>query len=98
MAFAGDCGAELDLRVMGARANLEEDAVLLFSESNTRFVVEVAQQYADGFRALFAGLPLAELGQVASNDRLLIRGMSRDTLIDLPIDALRQAWKSPLAW
>lgn len=98
MAFSGNLGADIDLRVMGAHSGLEHDAVLLFSESNTRFVVEVAPANVERFRELFAGLPLAELGTVSALPRLVVRGMTNETRIDAALDELKQAWKSPLAW
>jgi len=98
MAFSGHLGADIDLRVMGAHSGLEHDAVLLFSESNTRFVVEVAPADVERFRGLFAGLPLAELGTVSALPRLVVRGMTNETRIDAGLDELKQAWKSPLAW
>jgi phosphoribosylformylglycinamidine synthase len=84
--------------VAGARFGLENDLVLLFSESNTRFVAEVPQACAPRFRELFAGLPLAELGTVTPLPRLVVRGMTNATCIDTAIDDLKNAWKSPLAW
>ena len=98
MAFSGNLGADLDLRVMGAHSGLEHDAVLLFSESNTRFVAEVAPADVETFRGLFAGLPLAELGTVSALPRLVIRGMTNETRIDSGLEELKRAWKSPLAW
>ncbi|MFN9373845.1 MAG: phosphoribosylformylglycinamidine synthase subunit PurL [Planctomycetaceae bacterium] len=98
MAFSGGLGADIDLRVMGAQSGLEHDALLLFSESNTRFVAEVAPADVERFRGLFAGLPLAELGTVSALPRLVIRGMTNETRVDVGLAELKQAWKSPLAW
>ena len=98
MAFSGGLGADVDLRVMGAQCGLEHDALLLFSESNTRFVAEVAPADVERFRGLFAGLPLAELGTVSALPRLVIRGMTNETRVDVGLAELKQAWKSPLAW
>ena len=41
MAFAGDRGMELDLVTAAKATGLDDAATLLFSESNTRFLVEV---------------------------------------------------------
>jgi phosphoribosylformylglycinamidine synthase len=98
MAFSGGLGADIDLRVMGAQCGLEHDAILLFAESNTRFVAEVPPADVERFRGLFAGLPLAELGTVSALPRLVIRGMTNETRIDVGLAELKQAWKSPLAW
>jgi phosphoribosylformylglycinamidine synthase len=98
MAFAGGLGAQLDLRLLGAQSQIEEDAVLLFSESNTRFLIEVPAGQAAAVRELFAGLPLVELGAVCAEQRLTIRGMTGATVVDVGTEELRSAWKSPLAW
>ena len=98
MAFAGGLGAQLDLRLLGAQSQIEEDAVLLFSESNTRFLIEVPAGQVAAVRELFAGLPLVELGAVCAEQRLTIRGMTGATVVDVGTEELRSAWKSPLAW
>ena len=41
MAFAGGLGLELELAPLRSASGLEDPAVLLFSESNTRFLIEV---------------------------------------------------------
>jgi len=98
MAFAGGLGAQIDLRLLGAQSQLENDAELLFSESNTRFVLEVPAGQATAVRELFAGCPLVELGAVCSEPRLTIRGMTGSTVVDLGLAEMRAAWKAPLAW
>ena len=60
------------------RTGIASDAVLLFSESNTRFVVEVEPDKKQQFEAQFADLPLVPLGRVqalAREERLLIRAV-----------------------
>ena len=64
MAFAGDRGIELDLSPLRTSSGLKEAAVLLFSESNTRFLVEVPPENGSAFESLFSGLPLSQLGCV----------------------------------
>ena len=41
MAFAGGLGMELALSLINTTANLTDPAVLLFSESTTRFLLEI---------------------------------------------------------
>ena len=98
MCFAGGLGAELDLKSLATASGLSDDAVLLFSESNTRFVVEVSPVLQPGFEAALAGLPVVELGKVTAGERLTITGVAGGPVIDSPWAELKRAWQAPLAW
>jgi len=100
MAFAGNLGVHLQLDTLAKQTGLS-DAVLLFSESNTRFLIEVADPSDDRIRQLeqiFASLPLAPIGEVTGSDRLTVHGSSGDVVIDSALRDLKQAWQTPLAW
>lgn len=97
MAFAGDCGMELELAPMPCREPHLSLAARLFAESNTRFLCEVPAGAAADFERLLGGLPVARLGAVSDHKRLIIR-FDGQTLIDRPIADLREAWRRPLAW
>ncbi|MDA0282835.1 MAG: phosphoribosylformylglycinamidine synthase subunit PurL [Planctomycetota bacterium] len=98
MAFAGGLGVSLDLASLAQASNIDSDAVLLFSESNTRFLVEVSAQNAAAFSAVLNGLPCVELGVVTDGDHCTIIGVSGQTVIESLIEELRTVWKQPLAW
>jgi phosphoribosylformylglycinamidine synthase len=100
MAFAGGLGASLDLQPLAKSSSLAVDAVLLFSESNSRFVLEVPAATASSVESLCRGanVPVTKLGEVTSSDRLTIRGASGSVAIDSPLAELKQCWKQPLAW
>jgi phosphoribosylformylglycinamidine synthase len=108
MAFAGHCGARVRLTevpsdVPPPQHTAEFDLVLLFSESNTRFLVEVPPAKRSAFELALAGVPLAHIGEVTDTCRLQIaptptNGESSLWLIDLPIDELKRAWQKTLAW
>ena len=98
MAFAGELGIELDLKPLADRTGIAQDAVLLFSESNSRFLVEVSPQNWSQFAAHFEGLPLTQLGKVTGNSNVKVRGIAGSTVLDSPWADLKQRWKSPLAW
>ncbi|MBE3134481.1 MAG: hypothetical protein IMZ55_13495, partial [Acidobacteria bacterium] len=70
----------------------------LFSESLTRFLVEVPRGRASRFERLFKGLPCACIGQVTRKPELVIRGVNKKTIVKADCETLRQAWKKPLAW
>ena len=94
MAFAGELGLELDLRQVPCApldAGHDPQAVRLFSESCTRWLVEVEQVHAAAFEACFADLDLARVGLVGSAARLVVRGLRGEVALDLEVEALRRA-------
>ena len=98
MAFAGGLGVTLNLAALVETSNIDSDAVLLFSESNTRFLVEVSEQKAAAFAERFNNLPCVEIGVVNDGDQCSVAGTSGQTVIESSIEELRQVWKQPLAW
>ncbi len=96
MCFAGGLGAEVSLTDLSAQTSLSATA-LLFSESNTRFVLEVEPSKLDALRKIFNGLPLADLGTVTDSTRLRIVNGGQ-TEIEAEIAELKTAWQQPLAW
>lgn len=98
MAFAGGLGVSLNLAALAAASDISSDAVLLFSESNTRFLVEVSESNAGRFAEALNGLPCVEVGVVNSGDQCSVFGTGGKTVIESSIEELRQVWKQPLAW
>jgi len=97
MAFAGGLGAELNLdAVPRAEANLPP-AVLLFSESNTRFLCEVAEQHAAAFDAELREIRHAKIGAVRDDPDVRIVSAA-GVLIDADINELKEAWQRTLRW
>jgi phosphoribosylformylglycinamidine synthase len=100
MAFAAGLGAELELEG-AAKASGQTDWTLLFSESNTRFLVEVPAASAAAFEKMFASAKLLapqRIGRVTNGDELRVSGTGGVILINRSLDLLKSAWKSPLAW
>jgi phosphoribosylformylglycinamidine synthase len=96
MAFAGGVGADVtDLK--GVAAGLS-DTARLFSESPTRFVLEVRPENAATLRETFDGLPLARIGLTVKEPRLRIAGENGEWLIWSKLDELKEAWQKPLRW
>ena len=78
MALAGDVGADLT----GVRPTSAEKAeeIILFSESATRFVVEVAPANEAAFRdCIWQHLPLCKIGQTCKERRLRMAGAGGTT-------------------
>ena len=97
MAFAGGLGIEIELSDLSQTCGIDSDAMLLFSESNTRFLVEVTAAHAREFEDCFAGLPLVCIGQVVDRPRLVIQGL-QTVVIDATLEELKTSWQQPLDW
>lgn len=98
MAFAGDLGAELDLTAVMKSDSITDPVIALFSESTTRFIVEVPAAKTQKFEEVFGGLPLARIGSVTKDSTLRVTASGFDTLIDASCANLKAAWQLPLAW
>jgi phosphoribosylformylglycinamidine synthase len=72
--------------------------VLLFSESNTRFLCEVGQEHAEAFRAAMGGIPCIYVGDVVDTDRLALRRANGAIVVEAELAALKEAWQRPLRW
>ena len=110
MAFAGGLGAKIRLSEVPSSVPAAErregfDEVLLFSESNTRFLVEVPHANRLHFEAALVGVPFAHIGEVTDSGRLQVaaspvanRQLPSGWLVDLEIATLKEAWQKPLRW
>lgn len=98
MAFAGGFGVDLNLAQYQSTCPISDPAVLLFSESTTRFLFEVEPQCAAAFEAAFAGLPVAKIGQVTTTKRVEAVGAQGEKLLSVDCAELKAAWQKPLAW
>ncbi len=94
-AFAGGLGAEIDLAAV-PRAGVFRDDYILFSESQSRFVVTVKEEHADAAATIFRSLPHGVVGKVTQAPRLTVRGIYGDPLIDADIGQLKESWLAPL--
>ena len=100
MAFAGGLGLSLNLQPLVVASGLNDDIALLFSESNSRFVIEVPATLQAAVESIFrsANVPIAKLGEVTTTDRLMIQGSTGAVVVDSSLSELKQCWQKPLAW
>jgi phosphoribosylformylglycinamidine synthase len=94
-ALGGNLGAEIALARAPAEADAADDA-LLFSESNSRFVVTVAPENAAALEKIFTGLPCARVGAAGGAPELRILGKNGRPLVQADLDSLRKAFKETL--
>ena len=79
---------------------MEDDATkqaMLFHESPSRLVIEVAPENLEKVATLFEGLPFAALGRATSAHSNLVIEWGKETLINEPINELKSLWKNGLA-
>ncbi len=102
MSIAGGLGLDITLdgvsRTAGEGEPLSSSEVL-FSESNTRFLIEVQPEQVDAIVARFAsaGVPLSRLGVVMPETRVIIRD-SGNAVLDVKTAEAKTAWQAPLDW
>jgi len=97
MAFSGDCGVHMDLKHVVTAEDIERADTLLFSESNSRFLVEVPRGRRREFELLMREVPFACIGEVKEHPILTIHGLSGETLVEIETELLRNAWLQPLS-
>ncbi|MBR4753286.1 MAG: phosphoribosylformylglycinamidine synthase subunit PurL [Thermoguttaceae bacterium] len=109
VAFAGGLGAEISL-ASTPLVKSDDDAlnslpgvvdadgyVKLFSESNSRFIVEVPNEKIGEFEGAFgsADVPFAPIGKVVEKPRLTIVADDGSTIIDADLAELKRCWQKP---
>ena len=95
MLFAGGYGANTSLVRVPKAKGVTRDDVLLFSESNSRFIVEVQKEKKKSFEGAMKGAPIGILGEVSSTRKLVIKGLTGKTVVTSGIDALKHSWQRP---
>ena len=98
MAFAGGLGARVDASKVPHDASATDTTIQLFSESNTRFLVEVPVESAAEFESLLSGIPLAHIGDVTDSTELQVTAGDGNDVINSSLAELKEAWQSPLRW
>ena len=96
MAIAGGYGLEIDLQSVPTAEPDLSDATLLFAESPTRFLIEVAGEVNAAFERALGRVPYARIGRVLDEPRLRAYGAA-GLVLDSDVDVLRERWRAPLA-
>jgi phosphoribosylformylglycinamidine synthase len=98
MAFAGGLGMVIYLKQVPLGEPINRDDFVLFSESNTRFLAEVAPKDKHQFENMMAGLDFAAIGRVTNNKKFEVYGLSGERVLSAPLAELKEAWQKPLRW
>jgi len=94
-AFSGGLGMEVELQKVPVSGINRNDAIL-FSETQSRFVVTVSPDKKDAFEQCLDGNTLAEIGRITADQRFKVTGLKGQVMIDADIFELKEAWQKTL--
>jgi phosphoribosylformylglycinamidine synthase len=92
MAFGGSIGMEIELDRVPVKGTLRSDHII-FSESNSRFLVEVSKRDRKVFESIMEGCIFADIGHTTSSSELVIYDGHRQ-IISCELADLKKAWQS----
>ena len=100
MLFAGALGASIDLAGVPCAEDADDDATLLFSESASRYLLEIQPSHFDAVaRALKEkGIRFGVIGKIEAGDRLKIRSTKAGWLMDESVEGFKKSWLGTLDW
>ncbi len=93
MAFTGGLGLELSLTRFPQSEPVTRNDFILFSESNSRFIIEVSEKARERFETAMKGANFACVGRVINEKRLSVHGLGGGMVVEAGLDELRDAWK-----
>ena len=91
-------GATIYLQSVPLGEPIDRDDFILFSESNSRFLAEVASENKVEFEEIMNGIGLASIGQVTDSKVLKIYGLNGKRIVAKPLNELKEAWQKPIRW
>jgi phosphoribosylformylglycinamidine synthase len=98
MAFAGGLGVNVKLEQVPLGESIDRDDFVLFSESNSRFLVEVAPKDREEFEKTMGDTSWAVVGEVTGSGVLEVYGRDGRRIVNESLSVLKEAWQSPIRW
>jgi phosphoribosylformylglycinamidine synthase len=96
MAFSSGYGLDIQLDKVPRVENIRRNDYIMFSESNSRFLVEVPKKLQDRFEYIMKGTSSSLIGRVKKEKTFSVYGLDRVKVVDINLEKLMNAWKSPL--
>lgn len=91
MSFSGGLGAELNLKQVPT--SMDREDLILFSESNGRFLAEISKERTDDFENLADDCLYSQVGRVKDEGTLSITDLNGEEILNSDLSKLRKAWK-----
>jgi phosphoribosylformylglycinamidine synthase len=98
MAFAGGLGMIVHLGQVPLGEAISRDDYVLFSESNTRLLAEVASEDKEEFESMMDGIDFAPIGKVTDKTDFEVYGLDGKIVLSASIAELKETWQRPLRW
>ncbi|MBU4075637.1 MAG: phosphoribosylformylglycinamidine synthase subunit PurL [Euryarchaeota archaeon] len=95
-AFSGELGMTVELTNVPVE-NIKRTDTILFSESQSRFVVTVAPGKVKRFEEIMKGNVFADVGEVTSQQNFSVMDGEK-VVLSAGIDELKEAWQKTLRW
>ncbi len=95
-AFSGDLGMTIELTKVPVE-NIKRADTILFSESQSRFVVTVAPDKVRRFEEIMRGNVFADVGAVTQQQNFTVMDGEK-VVLSAGIDELKEAWQRTLWW
>jgi len=97
MAFAGNIGADISLKSIPCGERIRRNDILLFSESNSRFIVEIPKANRQMFEKTMKGVPFGLIGETKQHNMLRIEGINGNILTQGTLSDFKEAWQRPFS-
>jgi phosphoribosylformylglycinamidine synthase II len=98
MAFAGGYGMKLYMRDVPRSDDVDRNDIVLFSESNSRFIVEVPEGSREEFERIMAGTAAAAIGEIVGGEDFEVYGLKGNLVVSARIWDLKEAWQRTFKW
>jgi phosphoribosylformylglycinamidine (FGAM) synthase-like enzyme len=96
MCLAGGLGATLDVASVPRTAGLDDDAIVLFSESAPRYLLETTWDDVERVDQALAGVPHAVVATLIEQPQLVATGLRPGPLLNLRLADLTRAFRTGL--
>ncbi len=95
-AFSGGLGMDISLKYVPN--DIKRNDFILFSESNSRFIVTVHPENKNRFENMLKRCVFSHIGYVTEKKDFIIRGINNKIIISKPIEILKESWQKSLKW
>ena len=96
MAFSSGYGLDIQLDKVPRVENIQRNDYIMFSESNSRFLVEIPKKLQNRFEYIMKGTSSSLIGKVKKEKTFSVYGLERVKVVDMNLEKLMNAWKLQL--
>jgi phosphoribosylformylglycinamidine synthase subunit PurSL len=91
--IGGTLGMQIDLTTLKTERGINRNDFVLFSETQSRFVVTVAARKRKQFEDLFQEHSLSCIGEVVADDRFEVKGINGNRIVKTTVSQLTEAYR-----